>query len=615
LDARYFRLLDLITIARSRKHIEKYYCTKEIGKFPERLRPKNIKSDIDIEGKYPKLKEVNKDIRRLNLSAYSPLKYVRADKQKEYSAKYDMTLKTGSIFKQIDREQSLIHLMRVNLLKRMESSIKAFALTLGKLLSHVDIFLNKIQNKSEFYDADLSIKGINIDDPQLEDFLIGNKIKVLLQDIDVVLWKQDLLEDHERLTKLLDSAKEITNERDAKLSDLQELITEKVENPINGNNKKVIIFTAFADTAMYLYENLSDWSATTLGLKSALVTGSGKNKTNMSSISGDINEILINFSPLSKERGKLYPNAVAEIDLLIATDCISEGQNLQDCDFLVNYDIHWNPVRIIQRFGRVDRLGSSNERIKLVNFWPNMELDEYINLEARVSGKMVLLDVSATGEENVIDAKKEMNDLDYRRKQLEQLQNNVVDLEEMHGSISITDLTYNDFKMELMEFLKTNREELEKTPRAVHAITKNNIKEIPAGVIFCLKHLHKSNDKHHSHNALEPYYLIFIDNNGKIVYNISQNKQILDCYQRLCNGRTEALKELVVEFENQTSKGKDMDAFTNLLEDAVNEIVGASQEKGAASLFSSGGTVNFNEEVRSLDDFEVISFLVVKNDI
>ena len=119
----------------------------------------------------------------------------------------------------------------------------------------------------------------------------------------------------------------------------------------------------------------------------------------MDGIRKDLSSIITSFSPISKERDKISPELTQEIDLLIATDCISEGQNLQDCDYLVNYDIHWNPVRIIQRFGRVDRLGSRNDQIQLVNFWPNMELDEYINLEARVSGRMVLLDISATGEE------------------------------------------------------------------------------------------------------------------------------------------------------------------------------------------------------------------------
>jgi len=460
----YFKLLDLLTIARSRKHIQRYYDLAEVGPFPERTKPTNIKSGIDTANQFPELREVNKDIRRLNLSSYAPLKYVLPAKLEEYGRRYDMEVAGGSVFKQIDREESLIHLMRVNLFKRMESSIHSFALTLERLHRDIRSILDRMESHEESALEELSIEDIELEDDSFAPYLVGNKIKVLLQDVDRVRWRQELGEDEELLVKLLRSAREIDTSRDEKLHRLRDEIARKCANPINPGNRKVLTFTAFADTAEYLYENIAEWALVEFGIHSALVTGrTGGNKTTMPGIRKDIASIITSFSPVSKERSKIDESLSEQIDLLIATDCISEGQNLQDCDCVINYDIHWNPVRIIQRFGRIDRLGSRNRIIQLVNFWPNIELDEYINLEARVSGRMVLLDISATGEENIIefaDAGK-MNDLEYRRRQLEQLQNEVVDLEDLSSGISITDLTLNDFRMDLVNYLKEHRGRLE----------------------------------------------------------------------------------------------------------------------------------------------------------
>lgn len=613
LDARYFKLLDLLTIARSRKHIEKYYDLTEIGKFPERLKPLNIKSEIDLKNSFPELKLINREIRKLNLSAYSPLKYVRSNKKDEYKERYDLKLKQGSVFTQLDREQSLTHLMRVNMFKRMESSINSFSSTLSNLLDRVNNLLNKIEKHYELMDSDFSITDIDFDDPQIEDYLIGNKIKVLIQDMDIIKWKQALLEDKDRLQKILSESLQVDSSRDAKLKDLKNIIKHKINNPINDNNKKVVIFTAFADTALYLYQNLEEWAFKEFRIHSAVVSGSKVIKTNLKGVRNEFNDILTNFSPISKERDLKNNKIEKEIDLLIATDCISEGQNLQDCDYLVNYDIHWNPVRIIQRFGRIDRIGSKNNQIQLVNFWANMELDEYINLEARVSGRMVLLDISATGEENIIQSKPGMNDLEYRRKQLEQLQHSVIDLEDIQGGISITDLTYNDFKIDLMDHLKNNKKELENTPTAIHSLAQINIDGIPEGVIFCLKQIKASSDHNKSYNALDPYYLIYIDYNGDIVFSLSQNKQILDYYQKLCAGNSEVFPELINRFKKETNNGANMSNFTEMLESAVENIVGVKREKGTASLFSSGGTSLMSNTINSLNDFEVISFLIIHN--
>lgn len=615
----YFRLLDTVTIAHSRKHIEKYYNIKEMGKFPERMIPLNIKSNIDLAGQFPKLEEINKEIMRLKLAAYSPLSYVLPSKKEEYSRKYDIEVKGGmSVFKQTDRENSIIHLMRASILKRMESSIHSFGLTIAKILKQVDGLLAKIHKDNEQYDSTLNINKVDIEDSELEDLLIGNKIKVLIQDIDKIKWKQDLQYDRDRLQHLLLEAAKVTNRNDdAKLNDLKMVLKDKITNPINEGNKKVIIFTAFADTAEYLYENIMPWIKENYGLYSALVVGSGANKTNLKGIKTDLNGILTNFSPRSKERAKVDSDMVEEIDLLIATDCISEGQNLQDYDFLINYDIHWNPVRIIQRFGRIDRIGSINNKIQLVNFWPNMELDEYINLEVRVSGRMVLLDISATGEENIInfDEKKKMNDLEYRKKQLKKLQEEVVDLEDISGGISITDLTLNDFKMDLMEYLSNYKKELEKAPKGLYAVTNipDTLKEqIKQGVVFCLKQVNTTEKIKEFNNPLHPYYLVYVTEEGQVVYNHMHTKKILDFYKKLCSGNNLVSRELVEEFYKVTNEGKNMNKYTELIEKGIRDIIGKKEEQGIMSLFTAGGANLAKNTFKGLEDFELISFLIIK---
>ena len=391
----YFTLLDLLTIARSRKHVEKYYGIAETGRFPDRLKPINIKADVDRAGSFPAIRDINLEIRRLNLAAYAPLRYVLPHKQEAYDKKYSTEVKGGTgFFRQVDREESLIHLLRVNVLKRMESAVSSFALTVGRQLRDVEATLARIDAQADELE-EIDIEDVDIEDPAFENLLVGRKVKVLLKDVDLVRWRQDLVEDRNRLATLLAAARQVDAARDAKLTELRRVIEEKCRSPINPGNRKVLVFTAFADTARYLYDQLGRWAKANLKLETALVTGTGTNQTTLPGLRKDLASILTAFAPRAKER----PEDMAtegDLDLLIATDCISEGQNLQDCDWLINYDIHWNPVRIIQRFGRIDRIGSPNDRIQLVNFWPNMELEEYINLEQRVSGRMVLLDISAT---------------------------------------------------------------------------------------------------------------------------------------------------------------------------------------------------------------------------
>ena len=611
MDLDYFKLLDTLTIARSRKHIEKYYDLAEIGEFPNRLNPINESSDIDIKKEFPTLNEINNEIERLNLSVFSPFLYILPQKREDYAKKYDIAIGEGkSVFKQTDREKSLIQLMRINLLKRMESSIHSFKLTIEKLLFKINKTLEKIDNISE-YNEDIDISLIDPEEDEYDELMFGKKTKVLLQDMDLIKWKQDLKLDKEKLEFLFTQAKEVDCFRDEKLADLKKVISNKIENPINEDNKKILIFTAFADTAKYLYENISQWIFDNYGLYTALVTGSGDNKTNLKAVRNtDIDEILTSFSPISKNRNIINPEMTEEIDILIGTDCISEGQNLQDCDYLINYDIHWNPVRIIQRFGRVDRIGSKNKDIQLVNFWPNIELDEYINLKGRVENRMVMVDVSATGEENIIvNNDKVMNDLEYRKNQLEKLKDQVIDLEDVSDAISITDLTFNDFKIELMEYMKKHRKELDNAPFGIYSIVPAG--EFEPGVIFLLrqvKGVKESKDK----NALTPYYLVYISEDEEVKLNYIQSKKILDYYQKLCSGKKEVFRNLVESFDRETDNGRQMDKYSQLLKESIENIIGKKQETGVRSLFTKGGTSPVKNNIEGLEEFELISFLILK---
>jgi superfamily II DNA or RNA helicase len=612
----YFKLLDLLTIARSRKHIEKYYGTKETGRFPERLKPINIKREVDLTGEFSSIREINNEIRRLTLAAYAPLRYVLPHRQAAYDAKYSTKIRGGeSFFRQVDREESLVHLLRVNVLKRMESSVTSFYLTVHRQLADVEATLAKIEAQAEALE-EIDIADVDAEDPAFESLLVGRKVKVLLQDVDRIKWRQDLIEDRNRLATLLSAAKQVNAARDAKLQALREVIEQKCRAPLNPGNRKLLVFTAFADTAQYLYRELAKWALKEFGLHAALVTGTGQNQTTLPNLRKDFVSIITAFSPRSKERPEDLA-ADGEIDLLIATDCVSEGQNLQDCDTVVNYDIHWNPVRIIQRFGRIDRLGSINERIQLINFWPNLELEEYINLEQRVSGRMVLLDISATGEENIIEYQSgdQMNDLEYRRNQLLKLQDAVIDLEDLSSGVSIADLTLNDFRIDLASFLKEHPEKLEGLPFGTFAVTTTQaVGEalIPPGVIFCLRAMGESALKTIEPGyPLAPHYVVHVGDDGTVLLPFTQVKQGLDRLKRLSIGRDLPDAGACDRFDKVTKNGKDMSAPQDLLATAVASVVGKKEERAIASLFTPGGTHAMKGEFQGINDFEVVAFLVV----
>ena len=611
LSGDYFKLLDLLTIARSRKHIEKYYNVSDIGKFPTRLKPISKYSDFDSAKAFPAIDKVNNELNALNLKFYSPLSYVRDDKKASYEAKYD-TLTSKGVFKQENREESLIHLMRVNLLKRLESSIHSFRLTLESLLLQIDDLLGKVENaqNKEFFNSELDINTVDFDDDNLVDLLVGGKVKVLLQDIDLIKCREDLLDDKKRLENLHAQTLVVDSSRDAKLKDLKEIILQKISNPINTENRKVIVFSAFADTVKYLYNELSPWLLEQ-NLYSAQVTGGDTNKTNMPGCNSGLSSILINFSPRSKKREIVFPDEKNQIDILFCTDCISEGQNLQDCDYLINYDIHWNPVRIIQRFGRIDRIGSINDKIQLVNFFPNLDLDSYIDLIGRVKGRMQILDVSATGDDNIIDETATQNqDLEYRKKQLKQLQNQILDLEDIEGGISITDLTFNDFKIDADRLTTEEKERYALMPKGIFSITSNNVNDGHKGAIFCFRELNVAEEDIYASNAIYPFALCYVKENGEVFIPGNNPKKCLDYFKKLCLGNSEALPSLMAELTKETKSGKSMDKYVELLNKALTNIKGVDDEVGLDSLATPGGTLIHKKDINA--PFELVSYLIVK---
>ncbi len=616
LDFDFFELLDSLTIARSRKHIQKYYDIEEIGKFPKRLKPISHFCNLTQRPDVISYDEIYKELSKLNLSLYAPFNYILPSKMSFYESMYDTIVKGGlGSLKQLDRERSLQTLMRINLLKRLESSVDAFRITLSKMLNNIDTTIGEIDKFDSYASKEITaykeIDNINLDDEDEwldEEYSIGDKVKINLSDMDRISWREDLTRDREIISYLLEEMGKITPLHDLKLSTLKYIIEEKITNPINKGNKKIIIFTAFSDTADYLYEEIAPYVLDNFNLHTAKVVGSDVNKNTLK-LKNDFHTILTCFSPVSKEKDLIMPHIKGEIDILIATDCISEGQNLQDCDYLINYDIHWNPVRITQRFGRIDRIGSKNDVIQLVNFWPNMSLDEYINLRERVENRMVIVNMTATGDDNYLSNKS--TDLEYRKEQLKKLQEEVLDLEDINTGVSITDLGLNDFRMDLVSFVKENGD-LDKVPNGLHTVIKaDEEKGISPGVIFVLKNINDDIDIN-KQNALYPFYLIYVDYEGEVVVNHLKVKKILDVLRSGCKGKNKPIKEVYRPFNKETRDGKKMDKYSRLLEDAIKSIIDVNQESDIDSLFSSGGTTALLDSIKGLDDFELISFVVIR---
>ncbi|MCL2918283.1 helicase-related protein [Shewanella litorisediminis] len=627
LDFDFFELLDSVTIARSRKHIQTFYDTKDIGQFPERRKPLSFHCQLTNRTDVMSFNEIFGQLSLLKLAVYAPISYILPSRLRKYEEMYDTQVGGGKgKLRQADRERSLQALMTTNLLKRLESSIESFRLTLQSLRSNHVNTLDKIsafnQNRgiagNGYSVGDLTeqLENLDADDddlPLIGDNEIGGKIKISLADMDLPSWEHELKVDLEIIDALLTSMNKITPADDAKLQHLKALVLSKINAPMNPGNKKILIFTAFADTADYLYANLAPELLASQALHSAKVTGKGAPQSTLKNShlkkSYDFQELLTLFSPRSKEKAVVLPNEPAEIDLLIGTDCISEGQNLQDCDYLINYDIHWNPVRIIQRFGRVDRIGSLNTSIQLVNYWPDITLDEYINLKERVESRMMIADVTATGDDNVLSA--QANDVTYRKEQLRRLQEEVIELEDLKTGVSITDLGLNDFRMDLLNYVKAHGEPRH-IPNGMHAVVSANpALGLEPGVIFTLRNRNPDVNVN-QHNRLHPYYLVYIARNGKVISDHTEVKRLLDLVRSGCKGQALPVAIACQSFNKETNDGRDMQRYSELLGMTIRSMIEVKAEKDLDSLFSSGKTSALTNTIAGLDDFELITFLVIQ---
>lgn len=611
----FFKVLDAVTIARSRKHIANYYSTAEIGSFPERLPPISVSpklTDLDSAINYG---EIFSLIQSLNLAIYTPSDFIMPSKAHKYGKDEDTDPSEIGLTRS-GREQGIRRLMCTNLLKRLESSVNSFLLTTERIRDYISATLQKIENyQAGAYVSDEppAAEDFDVDEGEDEVFIGRFKGKILLDDLDYVAWAEYLDRDLSTLDLLISMVKDIDPSHDLKLVQLKAHLKEKIEHPFNGTNRKILIFTAFSDTAEYLYAEISPFIKDTYGLNTALVTGQGAPKTTLKPVRGvplDFNTVLSLFSPLSKERDLVYPRLKEQnIDILIATDCISEGQNLQDCDYLINFDIHWNPVRLIQRFGRIDRIGSQNKTIQMVNYWPDISLDEYIKLKARVESRMKASVLTSTGDDNLLNAE-EQNDLDYRKEQLQKLRKEVVDLEDMNTGVSIMDLGLNEFRLDLLAYMKDNHD-IEHTPSGLHAIVPAR-NGIPGGVIFTLKNRNPTKVPD-AQNRLYPFYLVYITYEGQIFINHLSPKDILDRYRLLCKGQSAPIKELCRAFNGETWDGKRMGTYSKLLNLTIDSIVSTKNENDLSAFFKGSQGTLFTGTRFCEDDFELISFLIIRN--
>lgn len=604
LDFDFFEVLDSVTIARSRRHIEKYYDLGDIGSFPRRLPPISKRPGITDLKDVVSYAEINAMIEKLNLAVYVPTDFLHPSRVGKYIA-------SGTINRH-GREQGIRRLMSISLLKRLESSIHSFLITVNKVLYRIEKTMSIIDR---FDGKTVSIDSMNIADDEFDDetfseesLELGKNFKIDLNDMDYTRWRNYLSRDAEMLRNIASEATKITPEHDGKLNVLNDIILDKVLNPINEGNRKILIFSAFSDTAKYLYDNLIERLHDRYGLNVGLVTGDSV-KSTVPKLTADFNDVLTCFSPVSKNADLLIPDIDERIDILIGTDCISEGQNLQDCDCCINYDIHWNPVRIIQRFGRIDRIGSRNEVIQLVNLWPDVDLDEYIRLKERVEMRMKISVLSSTGDDDPINTD-EHGDLRYRAEQLRRLQDEVVDIEEMQSGVSILDLGLNEFRLDLVDYVKTHGD-LDRSPFGLHAVVRSS-DDMPPGCMFVLKNIN-DNVNIDKQNRLHPFYMVYVGDDGSIICDHLSPRKLLDIMRFSCRGRMEPDMELCDSFNKETRDGKDMKATSELLETAIESIIEV-KEQSDLDLFLSGGDVSFNDKVRikGLDDFELICFLVIR---
>lgn len=602
----FFQLLDAVTIARSRSHIIKYYNTNDVGKFPTRLAPVSRRPKLTDLNDAITFADIAEMLNNLNLSIYTPSFFIFDSVKDNYGIDFQ-----GKGLTVDGREKGLRKLMAINLLKRLESSENSFRLTLTRIHDFIKDSITAIDKFQESGAGIIDVTEFSDDfdnEDNENDPFVGRKSKINLRDMDYVSWRRDLKADLEMLELLIFMLKDITPEHDTKLQQLVADLKNKFEHPINGTNKKVLIFTAFADTANYLYEQLSDRILNDCGLHTALITGSTEGKCTLPKLKCTFNDILTYFSPISKDRDAIHPDDTREIDVLIATDCISEGQNLQDCDYLINYDIHWNPVRIIQRFGRIDRIGSRNEVIQLVNYWPDMELDDYIKLKGRVESRMKATVITSTGDDNLLSVD-EKGDLEYRRNQLKKLQNEVLDIEDMDTGVNIMDLGLNEFRLDLLANLKEHPN-MDLTPFGMSAVVSAS-ELVEPGVMYVLKNKNNAVNIDRS-NLLHPFYMVYISHTGTVICDHLSPKKLLDKMRYACKDKTEPDMALCKQFNKETRDGKNMRHYSNLLQSVIESIITVKEESDIDDFLNGMQGNLFSNEIRGLDDFELICFLVIK---
>ncbi|MCF6311503.1 MAG: DEAD/DEAH box helicase [Verrucomicrobiales bacterium] len=617
LDFEFFELLDSVTIARSRKHIESHYDTEEIGTFPTRRPPLSFRPPLTEREDVPPFDEIYAQLSALELACYTPANYILPSRQSKYA---EVEGKEGaggrSNLSLSGRQRGIKALMTTNLLKRLESSVHSFRITLQKLAKNNQIAIKKIADFQTGQSSSISFAtqlgdDFDLDDdelPDVESATLGGKSDISLEDLDLTSWQRDLESDLHGIRSLLVEMEKVTPEHDSKLQHLIAHIQKKIENPINSGNQKILLFTAFADTADYLYERLAGNHLELFGLHTAQITGSSSPKTTLGK-GYDFQSVLTLFSPISKDKDLILPDEAHGIDFIIATDCISEGQNLQDCDYVINYDIHWNPVRIIQRFGRIDRIGSLNESIQLVNYWPDISLDEYINLKERVESRMVIVDVTGTGNDNVLDPK--ASEVSYRKEQLRKLQDEVIEMEDLKTGISITDLGLNDFRMDLVGYVKEHGDP-SRTPNGMHAVVPADPdRGLHPGAIFVLRNRNEGVNIDQQ-NRLHPYYLVYIADNGDVLIHHTEVKRLLDLARTASKGRGEPDTALCRAFNAITRDGRDMGRYSDLLDQAIRSMIEIQEEGDIDSLFTPGSTSALVDSIKGLDDFELIAFRVIQ---
>ena len=615
LGADFLRLLGGVSISRSRRQIERFYADEmeRVGQFPTHEKPVNRYPQTDLRGELS-YQDLAERIGQFTLSVYQPSEYVTDPARLLELAETRKRLN----FNQQDSERFLIGMMRTNFLKRLESSAHSLTLTLDRTVGKIDDLLGKIERYQSGSQSNEALGEADVlpdEDNEDEEFFVGGSHRPYrLTELDLPRWQSDLQRDKATLKAVRKQVAAITPERDGKLREIKEAICNRVQSPTidrNGSpNRKLLVFTTFKDTAQYLYDNLSDL-ATELGVNMAMVSG---DETQATAGANEFNAILTNFAPVARNR----PGASgdSDIDLLIATDCISEGQNLQDCDTVLNYDIHWNPVRLIQRFGRIDRIGSRSQSVRMVNYWPTSDMDVYLKLESRVQARMALADIAASGDEDPFTEADAQLELNFRDEQLLKLRDEALTIYDLDDGPVMSDFTLDHFLTQLLRYLEANKDALEAMPRGVYAVAPSDAEAQP-GVIFVLRQRNAADagPRQRPASPVHPFYLCYIQDDGSIRFGCGNARQTLAVFEAAAVGETAPITELCDRFDRETQQGQDMSLYYKLLNDVIAHIRQTHNSAQIEGLRSGGRGFMLSSDAetpRSPTDFELLTWLVIK---